>query len=189
MANASSSGELPPFTSEGVLPAGDYSLTLDQLRVSSLVTGSQSRSRHWDSAWRLHLVENLSVLVHQLWQVGLVDITVDGSFVEDKDHPNDIDGYFECEMAHLASGQLEENLNRLDPHQVWTWDPDRRQRVPGFTKKQLPMWCQYRVELFPHYGQTSGIRDPHGNLLDFPAAFRLSRDWTPKGIIKIVPDS
>lgn len=30
---------------------------------------------------------------------------------------------------------------------------------------------------------------PHGNLLDFPAAFRLSRSGIPKGIIKIVPDS
>lgn len=181
--------ELPPFSEDGVLPVGDYSLTLDELRNSSLVTGSRSRSRHWDSAWRLHLVDNLSILVCQLRQVGITDIFVDGSFVEDKDHPNDIDGYFECEIVHLASGQLEENLNRLDPHQVWTWDPDRRQRVPGFTKKQLPMWCQYRVELFPHYGQTSGIRDPHGNLLDFPAAFRLSRSGIPKGIIKIEPDS
>jgi hypothetical protein len=50
------------------------------------------------------------------------------------------------------------------------------------------MWHQYRVELFPHVGQLSGILDPHGNALEFPAAFRLSRRGMPKGIIKVVRD-
>ena len=56
----------------------------------------------------------------------------------------------------------------------------------GYPKKQLPMWHQYRVELYPHYGQLSGIRDKFGNELEFPSAFRLSRrDGKPRGIIKI----
>ena len=51
-------------------------------------------------------------------------------------------------------------------------------------KAQLPMWHQYRVELFSHVlGLPSGIRDPFGNDLEFPAAFRVSRQFTPKGII------
>lgn len=132
---------------------------------------------------------NLSVRVHHLWQAGITEIFIDGSFVEDKDHPNDIDGYFECSLQRLADGSLEESLNRLDPYKCWTWDPAKRRSVPGIAKKQLPMWCQHRVELFPHFGQLSGIRDSHGNELEFPAAFRLSRTGVPKGIVKIVPDS
>jgi len=132
------------------------------------------------------LVENLSVLVRQLWQAGVSAIFVDGSFAEDKEHPNDIDGYFECELARLASGELQRELNLLDPHKVWTWDPTARRSFRGYPKKQLPMWHVYRVELYPHYGQVSGIRDQFGHELEFPSAFRRSRrDGKPRGIIKI----
>jgi hypothetical protein len=49
------------------------------------------------------------------------------------------------------------------------------------------MWHRYRVELDPHVsGMGSGIRDKHGNELEFPAAFRLSRrDDRPRGIIRV----
>ena len=48
------------------------------------------------------------------------------------------------------------------------------------------MWHQYRVELYPHYGQPSGVRDKYGHELEFPSAFRQSRcDGKPKGIVKI----
>jgi hypothetical protein len=56
------------------------------------------------------------VLVEQLWRVGVRDIFADGSFVEDEYHPNDIDGYFVCELRRLARGQLQRELNLLDPH-------------------------------------------------------------------------
>jgi hypothetical protein len=39
------------------------------------------------------------------------EVFADGSFVEDKDHPNDIDGYFACDLRELASGELERKLN------------------------------------------------------------------------------
>ena len=81
-----------------------------------------------------------------MWQVGITEIFADGSFVEDKDHPNDIDGYFNCDLKHLASGRLEQELNLLDPHKVWTWDPASRRKALGFSKRQLPMWHRYRVE-------------------------------------------
>jgi hypothetical protein len=38
-------------------------------------------------------VDNLAVLVAQLWQVGIDRIFIDGSFAQDKPRPNDIDGY------------------------------------------------------------------------------------------------
>ncbi|MEK4406522.1 hypothetical protein MKZ26_19360 [Sporosarcina sp. FSL K6-6792] len=174
------------FNEEGLLPPKDYELTLNELRASILVKGSQNENP-WDMKWRLFLVNQLEILAEQLWVVGINQIYIDGSFVEDKAHPNDIDGYFECELMDLASGELERKLNALDPYKVWTWDSSSRKPYRGFTKKQLPMWHRYRVELYPHFGQPSGIRDEHGNQQQFPAAFRKTRDsYLPKGIVKII---
>ncbi len=179
---------LPPFTSRGLLPAGDYVLTMDQLMRSFLVDGppGQMITCGWDRRWRARLVENLAILVGQLKQVGIDDVFVNGSFVEDKAHPNDIDGYFECDLHSLASGDLQRDLDLLDPHGVWTWDPAARRPYRGYPKRQLPMWHVYRVELYPHVGQLSGIRDRYGHELEFPSAFRQSRaDGQPKGIVRI----
>jgi hypothetical protein len=136
---------------------------------------------------RARLVTGLEVLVGQLWQVGINRIFVDGSFVEDKDHPNDIDGYFECDARYVLSGQLENDLNAIDPYKIWTWHPANRRLDLNSGKRQLPMWHQYRVELYPHFPNlTSGIRDQFGNDLPFHAAFRLSRRANlPKGIVQI----
>jgi hypothetical protein len=163
-------------------------LTLAELAESMLVCGPSESDvySHWDTEWRARLVANLAVMVGQLWQVGVSQIFVDGSFVEDKDHPNDVDGYFECDFRRLVSGELARDLNLLDPHHVWTWDPASRRPYRGYTKRQLPMWHVYRVELYPHYGQPSGIRDEYGHELEFPAAFRRRRgDQKPRGIVKI----
>ena len=179
---------LPGFNDAGLLPPGDYELTLAKLRRSLLVRGDGS-SPNWDSDWRLTLVENLAVMASQLWQIGIEEIFVDGSFAEDKVHPNDIDGYFCCELKRLASGELERELNRLDPHKVWTWAPESRRPFRGYPKRQLPMWHIYRVELYPHYGQLCGIRDEFGQELEFPAAFRKSRGaHQQKGIIRLIKE-
>ncbi|OQB86044.1 MAG: hypothetical protein BWX88_01446 [Planctomycetes bacterium ADurb.Bin126] len=180
---------IPPFTPEGLLPPGEFELTLDELRDSPLVAGpaGQGAPAAWDVPWRRRLVDNLEILVRQLWQVGVSDIFIDGSFAEDKDHPNDIDGYFVCDLLRLANGELERDLNLLDPHKIWTWDPASRRPYRGYPKRQLPMWHQYRVELYPHCsGILSGIRDEFGHELEFPSAFRRSRrDGKPRGIVKI----
>jgi hypothetical protein len=179
---------LPAFTSDGVLPPGDYRLTLAELRASMLVAGPPGGIGAWDVEWRRQLVDNLAILAAQLWQAGIDQIFIDGSFVEDKAHPNDIDGYFECDPRMLASGQLESVLNTLDPHRAWTWDVTRRRFDPDSGKRQLPMWHAYRVELYPHFpGLLSGIRDRYGHELQFPSAFRQQRNtFAPKGIIQIV---
>lgn len=178
---------VPPFMTDGVLPRGDHLATLSELMQSHLVVGSVGSPATWDAPWRARLVGNLEIIVRQLWDVGIDQIYIDGSFVEAKDHPNDIDGYFECDPRYLTSGQLERDLNARDPYQSWSWDPARRQHDPNSGKGQLPMWFRYRVELYPHIGQPTGIVDRFGNQLQFPSAFRLSRRaYTPKGIIKIV---
>jgi len=179
---------LPAFTDDGLLPPGDYVLTLEELAESMLVRGPNAPARypHWDIAWRARLVKNLAVMVGQLGKTGVTEVFIDGSFVEDKEHPNDIDGYFECELFRLASGELARDLNLLDPHKAWTWDPASRRSYRGYAKRQLPMWHMYRVELYPHFGQPSGIRDQYGHELEFPAAFRRRRgDGQPRGIVKI----
>ena len=176
------------FDIDGLLPVGDYDLTLSQLKQSILVRGPLLPSPTWDAVWRRQRVDNLAILALQLWTVGITDIYVDGSFAEAKDHPNDIDGYFVCDARDFASGRLERALNKLDPHKVWTWHPSSRRPAPNSAKRQLPMWHQYRVELYPHYGNLSGIQDRFGNNLPFPAAFRLSRgSLRPKGIVHLLP--
>lgn len=175
---------LPFFTPEGVLPVGDYLLSLDDLRQSHLVTGEGNPSPAWDSAWRARLVDNLEVLANQLWAVGVSEIFIDGSFVENKDRPGDIDGYFVTSAAQMAGRQLERELNRVAGQSVWTWNWNQRIRPPSGGKPQLPMWHQYHVELFPHFaGMYSGITDQFGNEVNFPAAFRKSRLFQPKGIV------
>ena len=150
-------------------------------------------STTWDQAWRAELVDRLELLVKQLWALGVDQIFIDGSFVEDKDHPNDIDGYFDAELSmdsKLDMTRFQElilNLNKADPHQVWTWDAKSRKPHYGDAKLQLPMWHIYRVELYPHLKQDSGIKDAEGNELQFPSAFRQSRrNFKPKGIVQIV---
>lgn len=102
------------FDKDGLLTVGDHPLTLDELKTSILVKGRPNLLEPWDYDWRLHLVNNLAILVKQLWQVGIDSIYIDGSFVEEKAHPNDIDGYFECSRDDITTGRLTKELNRLD---------------------------------------------------------------------------
>ena len=167
-------------------------MSFAELRQSILVggQGGAAASQTWDAVWRSLLVDNLEILTRQLWQVGIKEVFADGSFAENKDHPNDVDGYFVCDLGSLASGTLERQLNLLDPHKIWTWDPASRRPYRGYPKRQLPMWHRYRVELYPHVpglGWGCGIRDKHGNELEFPSAFRQSRaSSAPKGIIRLL---
>jgi hypothetical protein len=62
---------LPDFDEHGLLPAGDYELTLKQLRTSMLVMGPGEIAPNWDAAWRARLVDNLEAIVRQLWAVGV----------------------------------------------------------------------------------------------------------------------
>jgi hypothetical protein len=189
---------LPPFTDDGVLPVGDHPLTLSQLATSHLVTGEHSRSSAWDREWRAELVGNLTVMVRQLHVIAekgirIGRIYINGSFVEDKAHPNDIDGYFECRLVDHRLRRIEAALNLLDPHQVWTWDLGSRRWDPGSQRHKLPMWHIYRVELFPIYlevpNQPSGILDASGQPLSWEECFRLRRgDYKPKGIVQIIKE-
>ena len=64
---------IPAFQNDGLLPPGDYEVNLAELKVSTLVRGSGEPNDQpgWDAHWREKLVGNLSVMVKQLWQVGV----------------------------------------------------------------------------------------------------------------------
>src|SRR5579862_3823044 len=124
--------EIPAFDADGLLPPADYELSFDELRDSILVAGPNDPAHSsWDWQWRRLLVGNLEILTRQLWQVGIRQVFADGSFVEEKDHPNDIDGYFTCELRELATGELTRRLNLPDPAKIWTWDPASRRSYRG----------------------------------------------------------
>ncbi len=181
---------IPEFTADGVLPVGDHSATLAELMQSVLVLGPKHVPIGWDRRWRAELVENLGVLVPKLWAVGIEEVFVDGSFVETKSHPGDIDGYFRCDLDDFLSGRLQSRLHAVDPSGVWKWAHEDRCPVEGEYLPKLPMWERYRVELYPHFpGLKSGIRNELGEALEFPDAFRLSRpNFIRKGIVKLVRD-
>ena len=167
--------ELPnKFTDHGLLPPADYPLTMEELIASMLVEGPNPTSIDWDKSWRRKLVLNLAILTNQLWSIGIKNIFIDGSFVEDKNHPNDIDGYFECDVSTFITSLP--RLNSMDPYHCWDWSMEGKPK----------MWDIYRIELYPHYGQLCGIDNVTGYELQFPAAFRQSREFEPKGIIKLI---
>lgn len=182
------------FSEEGVLPPGEYSMTLDQLKTSMLVNGpTEDLPEGWEQAWRLELVENLKIMVEQLRQEGITEIFIDGSFATDKPKPGDIDGYFVVKKPDETPGwkfeeELCERLNRRDPHKVWTWkDADRKKPVPT-SKGQLPMWWQYHVEFWPEYGQWSGqIHPVTQKQLTHAELFRITKTGIDKGIIRLLP--
>lgn len=180
------------FNDEGLLPPGEYPMTLEQLEQSILVTGDEHTDGAWDTKWRLKLVQNLRVLVKQLWDEGITEIYIDGSFATDKLHPGDIDGYFVVEKPEgaLDSDFEEELCNRLnqrDEHNVWTWKDKDRKRPAEAEKGQLPMWWEYRVEMWPEYGQWSGQIHPlKGEKLTHAQLFRITKQGEEKGIIKLL---
>ena len=183
------------FNSDGLLDPGTYEATFTQVEASILVQGDDS-SKFWDVQWRKELLLRARVLTEQMWSVGIEDIYLDGSFVEDKDHPNDIDGYFDPHLSMYSKDDMEKfekivsNLNSLDLHKVWDWDHRSRRPYKGYSKGQLPMWHFYRVEFYPHLGQGTQVTDKHGNDLQFPSAFRQSRTgFKQKGILKIIREA
>lgn len=178
--------DLPRFTTDGLLPPGDYPLTIDELRASYLINGEGLGIPDWDANWRAHLANNLDLFAGQLWQVGVERIFADGSFVTAKPHPGDIDVYFECEVARFPWITI--GLLQQEPHLPWDWTQRSVDPATGIPK--LRMWHEFRIEVFPHFvdhPQPTGVVDEHGNNLLFPSLFRRDKDaGQSKGVIQLV---
>lgn len=170
---------IPSFQADGLLPPGDYEVSFEELRRSILTMdpGMAVDAGSWDAPWRERLVDNFEVLTRQLWSVGVRDVFADGSFVKDKDHPNDIDGYFVCGLTELATGTFTQQLNLLDPYKVWTWDPLSRNLIGATPRGNFPcgigiVWnstrmCQaleWAAALETSTGTNSNFRQPFVNL-------------------------
>ncbi|MDR3587318.1 MAG: hypothetical protein P4L59_18685 [Desulfosporosinus sp.] len=59
------------FNVHGLLDPGDHLFTFAQLRQSILVQGPPDEI-DWDFRWRAYLVDNLEIMVKQLWDVGIL---------------------------------------------------------------------------------------------------------------------
>lgn len=174
------------FGPTGVLLT-DVTATLDEIRESMLVTGAGLRASEWHVQQRLELVNNLQIVVEKFKQAGgVAEIYVDGSFVEEKDSPSDIDGYFILtDDRDWISGAFQKRIALLDEPGVWSWDKNDRRRCQSFVEKP-PFWCRYRVELYPDLGLPSDIMGPDGRFLPYSEAFRQRTDtMEPKGIIRL----
>jgi len=171
---------LPDFTAEGLLPPGDYPLTLQQLSQSMLVVGPRPVPQGWDVRGRRDLVNNLAVLVGQLHQVGITDIYIAGSFVQNKPDPDDIDGYYVVDPLLYATTQQPQLLQinpliPLVPVQA-TWE------YIASKGKARPLLCRdYRIEFFSELSIV--IPGSPGSWSYF---LRHTRDDKPKGIVRII---
>ncbi len=177
------------FDTRGMLPPGDYPMTLAGIRRSILIAGPPGRES-WNRTWREWLLDHFETLVMQLWGVGIEEIYLAGSFVSDRDHPGDLDGYFICDRAAYKTRALHRALNDLGPFRNWTWRAENR-RPTRDGQPKLPLWHDCRVELFPYYGQSrTGFFDEQGGDVDLPVLFRrVSGTHEPRGIVRIVaPD-
>ena len=91
---------IPQFTDEGLLPPGVHETDLEELREK--MGWSRKRQR---------LLEGLEEALELMAPCGVVRVYLDGSFVTDKDRPNDIDGCYDLVVDDVTA----EDLGRLAP--------------------------------------------------------------------------
>lgn len=108
---------LPPFTQEGLLPAGIHK-----------ATWSEVVKRFGSTAHRRRLLEGLKAALKSLRASGCLKVYLDGSFVTAKLLPNDFDGCWDIEGVDPES---------LDP--VWlTFDSGRAAQKAKFLGELFP---------------------------------------------------
>lgn len=112
---------IPEFTEEGLLPPGIYETDLKEL----------NEKMGW-SRRRFVLLEGLERALELMTASGVRRVYLDGSFVTDKDRPNDIDGCYD-----LAPGATAEELEAMAP--IFPPSPDNRSKA-----KEL-----YGIDFFP----------------------------------------
>jgi hypothetical protein len=168
----------------GGLPPGEHPMTLAELGRSFLVTGGQNPPVGWDMPRRSLQVANLCHLAGHLYQVGIDEIFIDGSFSTTKPSPGDIDAYFITDLL-LWKSQLQK-LRALDAS--WTYDPADRKPTPD-GKRKWPQWFQYQIEFFyvfrppHHHSSFMGTTNPPVTIDQF---FRSDAGGNPRGLIRLV---
>ena len=139
---------IPLFDENGLLPPGVHWASWDEFI-----------QRFGTSIWRLRLAAGIRAAIESLKGTGCRTVYVNGSFVTNKEVPNDFDACWE---------EAGVDPTFLDPV-LLTFDPGR------VTQK-----AKYRGELFP----ASAIADGDG--FSFLAFFQTDKDTGgPKGIVAI----
>lgn len=139
---------LPQFNSLGYLPDGEYAVTLKDIEQRFGCSNVRRRT----------LMHGLKLASKALFDAGVTRIYVDGSFVSDKENPNDIDGCWSFDASV--------NLDKLDPIFVC--------RNSRFAVKR-----RYGLDLFIAESTEASTKTP------FPKFFRTSKDGNAKGILLI----
>jgi hypothetical protein len=142
---------IPQFTDEGLLPPGVHETDLEELR----------EKMGW-SRKRQGLLEGLEKALELMTSCGVVRVYLDGSFVTDKDRPNDIDGCYD-----LAEDVTAEDLRRLAP----IFPPNSSNRAEAKRR--------FGVDLFPAAATELGSGQP------FLRFFQTDREGRERGVLSV----
>jgi hypothetical protein len=153
---------LPDFDPEtGYLPPGVYPATLTEIRARFGTTVRRSR-----------LMSGLMAVITQLWNAGVEEICIDGSFCTATPVPKDIDGYWVF-VKGLDTTKIDPVLLQMS---VVITDPSTGELV-------RPMKLRYGVEFYVHPIHKA---TPQG--MTYPEFFSRSRDGVARGYVRIVKD-
>jgi hypothetical protein len=139
---------LPPFTETGVLPAGVHVASWDEVE-----------ERFGGSARREVLLDGLLAAATNLRAAGARVLWLDGSFVTDKEEPDDWDGVWDPSNA---------DITRVDPVLV-----DPNDLATGRYRQK----AKYGGELFVGVETATGM--------PFQLFFQLDKNGDPKGIVRL----
>lgn len=142
---------IPQFTGEGLLPPG----------VHQTNPGELKEKMGW-SRKRRELIEGLEEALALMAACGVVRAYLDGSFVTDKDRPNDVDGCYD-----LAEDVTAEDLGRLAP--IFPPSPSNRAEVKR----------RFGVDFFPAAATELGSGQP------FLRFFQTDREGRERGVLSV----
>ncbi len=137
---------IPALQENGELPPGEHLASLDEVET---VYGSFTERRKL-------LMRGLRNAVSSFELSGVRRLWINGSFVTDKDEPNDIDGCWE-----------------------YTSSVDTEKLDPVFLRSRKDMKEKYGLDFF-----ISNVVEA-GSGLPFPKFFQVNRDGDPKGIVVV----
>ncbi len=142
---------IPQFTDEGLLPPGVHQTGLEELK----------EKMGW-SRKRRELLEGLEEALELMAACRATRAYLDGSFVTDKDRPNDIDGCYD-----LAEDVTVEDLKRLAP----IFPPSPSNRVEARRR--------FGVDFFPAAVTELGSGQP------FLRFFQTDREGRERGVLSV----
>jgi hypothetical protein len=145
---------IPHLTAGGELPPGIHSATLQEVEG---VFGSNNNQRR-------SLMKGLKEAIALLKAGNVSKVFIDGSFVSDKDEPNDVDGCW---------SSIDVVASKLDPR-FWDFADE-----VDFQNKRASLKQEFGIDFYIAEILEGGSGKP------FPAFFQTNRDGEAKGIIEV----